>query len=415
MNGDYIGMIWKKNVIIFLLSQTLSLFGSALVQYAITWYITLETQSGTMMTISIIAGFLPSFILSPFAGVWADRFCRRNVIAFADSLIAISTLLLAILFFMGYRSIWLLFIVSAVRSVGTGIQSPAVSAFIPQIVPEENLTKVNGINGSIQSFVMLLAPMVSGGLLSVAPIESIFFIDVVTAALAVGIVVFFLHVAPHEKAILKQDISYLEDLKSGLQYISRQGYLRKMFVFCAVFFFFSGPVAFLTPLQVTRSFGDDVWRLTVIEVTFSCGMMFGGLLLAYWGGFKNRIYTMTLSSIVIGISTASFGIIPDFWLYAAIMGVLGLIMPLFNTPAIVLLQEKVAEDYMGRVFGVLNMIISVTMPVGMLLFGPISDVVPIEQILIVTGILMCVVGILLVVSKDLVEAGKQKLIEERIE
>ncbi|MDF2952456.1 MAG: transporter [Anaerocolumna sp.] len=406
--------IWKKNIIIFLFSQTLSLFGSSLVQYAITWYITLETKSGTMMMVSIIAGFLPSFILSPFAGVWADRYCRKNLIAFSDSLIAISTLLLAILFLMGYRSIWLLFIVSAVRSVGTGIQSPAVSAFLPQLVPEEQLTKVNGINGSVQSFVMLLAPMVSGGLLSVASIESIFFIDVVTAALAVSILVFFLQVAPHEKAVLNQDISYFEDLKSGLHYINHHGYLKKMFLFCAIFFFLSAPVAFLTPLQVTRSFGDDVWRLTVIEVTFSSGMMVGGLLLASWGGFKNRIHTMTLSSILIGVSTFSFGIIPNFLLYSVVMGFLGLIMPLFNTPAIVLLQEKVEEEYMGRVFGVLNMIISVTMPVGMLFFGPMSDTVPIEQILIITGILIGIVGVFIVSSKDLIEAGKQKQVKERI-
>jgi DHA3 family macrolide efflux protein-like MFS transporter len=55
----------------------------------------------------------------------------------------------------------------------------------------------------------------------------------------------------------------------------------------AVFFILVGPVAFLTPLQVTRSFGDDVWRLTAIEVTFSIGMMVGGVIMASWGGFKN--------------------------------------------------------------------------------------------------------------------------------
>jgi DHA3 family macrolide efflux protein-like MFS transporter len=256
--------------------------------------------------------------------------------------------------------------------------------------------------------------MVSGGLLSVASIESIFFIDVVTAALAVSILVFFLQVAPHEKAVLNQDISYFEDLKSGLHYINHHGYLKKMFLFCAIFFFLSAPVAFLTPLQVTRSFGDNVWRLTVIEVTFSSGMMVGGLLLASWGGFKNRIHTMTLSSILIGVSTFSFGIIPNFLLYSVVMGFLGLIMPLFNTPAIVLLQEKVEEEYMGRVFGVLNMIISVTMPVGMLFFGPMSDTVPIEQILIITGILIGIVGVFIVSSKDLIEAGKQKPVKERI-
>jgi DHA3 family macrolide efflux protein-like MFS transporter len=83
---------WKKNITLFLGSQTISLFGSSLVQYAIMWYITLNTQSGVMMTISIVCGFVPTFILSPIAGVWADRYNRKILIILSDSLIAISTL-----------------------------------------------------------------------------------------------------------------------------------------------------------------------------------------------------------------------------------------------------------------------------------------------------------------------------------
>jgi len=83
---------WKRNTILFLASQTLSLFGTSLVQYAILWHITLTTQSGVMMTIFIICGFLPTFFLSPFAGVWADRYNRKLLIMFSDSMIALSTL-----------------------------------------------------------------------------------------------------------------------------------------------------------------------------------------------------------------------------------------------------------------------------------------------------------------------------------
>lgn len=86
MNKD-----WKKNIVLFIVSQTISLFGSSLVQYAIMWYITLKTQSGIMMTVYIICGFLPTFFLSPFAGVWADRYNRKLLIILSDSIIAISS------------------------------------------------------------------------------------------------------------------------------------------------------------------------------------------------------------------------------------------------------------------------------------------------------------------------------------
>ena len=123
---------WKKQTVMFLTSQTISLFGTSLVQYAILWHVTLNTQSGLMMMILIICGFLPTFFLSPFAGVWADRFDRKKLIIISDAMIALTTLILAILFIMGYDALWLLFVMSALRAVGTAVQTPAVGAFIPQ-------------------------------------------------------------------------------------------------------------------------------------------------------------------------------------------------------------------------------------------------------------------------------------------
>ncbi|MHB1394015.1 MAG: MFS transporter [Clostridia bacterium] len=399
---------WKKDIILFLSSQTISLFGSSLVMYAIMWHITLTTKSGAMMTISAICNFLPTFFLSPFAGVWADRYNRKMLIILADSFIAVTTLLMAILFLLGYDSIVLLFAMSAFRAVGTGIQTPAVGAYIPQIVPEDKLTKVNGINGSIQSMVMLISPMISGALLTMASIEAIFFIDVVTAAIAVFALTFLLKVPAHAKAQNPQATSYFKDMLEGVAYIRTHSYVKKFFIFCTFFFFLIAPVAFLTPLQVTRTFGSDVWRLTAIEITFSTGMIVGGMLMAYWGGFKNRIHTMTFSCTIVGICTLALGVVPIFWLYLLFMVITGVSIPFFNTPSMVLLQEKVEADFLGRVFGVMGMISSSMMPLGMLVFGPIADVIKIEWLLIGTGFLLFIQSFFLIGSKDLVEAGKPK-------
>jgi DHA3 family macrolide efflux protein-like MFS transporter len=397
---------WKKDIILFLFSQSLSLFGTSLVQYAIMWYITLNTKSGVMMTISIVCGFVPTFFLSPFAGVWADRYNRKLLIMLSDTFIAAATLLLAIFFLLGYDSMGLLFVVSAIRAIGSGIQAPAVNAFVPQMVPEEQLTRVNGINGSIQSMIMLISPMISGVLLTSSTIEVIFFIDVITAAIAVLTVLFFLKVPAHAKARQAQEVSYFKDMQEGIAYIRNHAYVKKFFIFCAFFFFLAAPVAFLTPLQVARSFGDEVWRLTAIEITFSLGMMLGGVAMAYWGGFHNKIYTMTFASFVTGLCTLALGVIPSFWFYLAVMAVSGIALSFFNTPSMVLLQEKVEPDFMGRVFGIMTMISSSMMPLGMLLFGPIADVVEIEWLLIGTGFLMFIQGFFLIGSKVLVEAGK---------
>lgn len=139
---------WKKSITRFLTAQTISLFGSSLVQYAIVWYITLTTSSGKMLTISTLCGFLPQILISLFAGVWIDRYDRKLMIMLSDSVIAVSTLLLAIAFLSGHKSVWLLFAALVVRSAGTGIQTPAVNAMIPQIVPQTHFMKINGINST---------------------------------------------------------------------------------------------------------------------------------------------------------------------------------------------------------------------------------------------------------------------------
>jgi DHA3 family macrolide efflux protein-like MFS transporter len=398
---------WKKDLGLFIGSQTLSLFGSMLVQYAITWHITMKTQSGTLMTVSIICGILPTFFVSPFGGVLADRFDRRKLMALADAAIALTTLGLALSFFAGYRTVWLLFVAQGLRAVGAGIQMPAVSAFFPQIVPKDQLMKANAAFGSVQSIIMLAAPMAAGALMSVASIEALFFVDVVTAALAIVIVLGLLRVAPHKRALAKVELSYWTDLRAGFIYIGGHAYVKRFFAFCAGFFFFAAPVAFLTPLQVTRSFGNDVWRLTLIEIVFSVGMSLGGALIAAWGGFKNRVQTMALSSFIVGATTMGLGLLPCFPPYLAVMAMCGVAMPFFNTPATVLLQEKVEPEFIGRVFGVMGMISSVMMPLGMLVFGPLADSVRIEWLLLGTGAAMFLLGYFLLGNKVLLDAGRQ--------
>jgi DHA3 family macrolide efflux protein-like MFS transporter len=408
---------WKKNTALFLTGQALSFFGTMVVQYALVWHITLESGSGTMITLFTIAGFLPMFFVSPFAGVWADRFNRKYIINIADGAIALVSLIVAVCLLAGIDSYGLLLFCALMRSLGQGTQMPAVGAFIPQIVPPEHLTRINGLQSSVQSAVTLSAPMISGALMTFAPLETLFFLDVGTAAIGISIVLFWVKVpvstvlteaaqagtaAPSGTA---PSTAYFHDLKEGLRYIRKHGYVLRMIVISAVFLFFFAPAAFLTPLQVTRSFGGDVWRLSAIEITFSVGMMLGGLLIGVWGGFKNRIYTMSLSCALCGILAAGLGLAPTFPLYLAIMAVMGMSFPLWNTPSMVLLQTTVEPAFMGRVFSVFTMVSSTMMPLGMVVFGPVADIVSINALLIGTGAVVTLLTIPLMTSRVLREAG----------
>jgi DHA3 family macrolide efflux protein-like MFS transporter len=396
---------WKRQTALFLTSQTLSLFGSLLVQYALFWHVTLTTKSGWMMTVYIICGFVPAFLMAPFAGVWADRMDRKRLIVLSDGSIALATLALALVFMAGGKALWLVMLTAAVRALGQAVQGPAVGALLPQFVPRDQLTRINGISSMLQSATTLASPILAGALLTVWPLEKVFFLDVGTAVLAIAILVLLLDVPPHEKAGKPQTISYFSDLALGFRYIREHRFLVPFFVFLGILLFLFAPAAFLTPLQVTRTFGGEFWRLTAIEVVFSAGMMAGGAIVTARGGFRNRVYTMVVSALVMGLCTVLLGLMPNFWVYLVPMAIFGVAMPFYNTGATVLLQEHVEPDYLGRVFSIFTMLMTSTMPLGMLIFGPLAELVRIEWLLVGTGLAMLAQLVWVLLDRTLIEAG----------
>jgi DHA3 family macrolide efflux protein-like MFS transporter len=358
-----------------------------------------------MMTIAMIVGFLPTFLVSPFAGVWADRHDRKNIMILADGLVAVSTLALFIFFRLGFRSVWIIIAAMAVRGLFQGVQSPAVSAFLPQIVPQDKLMRINSINGSAQSAMMLASPALGGLLYSLFPIEVIFLIDVVTAAIAIIILRFF--VKNQSQAIKSEDkkISYFSDLKLGLRYISKHSFVGRFFAFMVPMSVLIAPVAVLFSLQITKKFGSDVWMLSVNDAVFAVGMLLGSILMMSWGGFKNRSKTIAVGCAAMSIGTIAYGVVPNFWLFAAVTMIIGLSMPLFNTPATVIIQEKVDNEYLGRVMSILTMTSTLGMPVGLLIFGPIADVIGLWLEFIITGTAMLIITIIFAFDKKMLATG----------
>ena len=177
---------WQRNISFFIAGQMISFVGSLLVQYAIFWYINLETKSGTILTIAIIASFIPLLIFSPIAGVLADKMNRKLLIIIADGSIALVTLVTAILFSLGDIQIWMLIVVTGIRGIGQAIHGPAIGAAIPLMVPQDKLMRVQGIQTGIQSAFNVLGPIVAAVLISWFSIGFLFYIDTVTAFLGVA-------------------------------------------------------------------------------------------------------------------------------------------------------------------------------------------------------------------------------------
>lgn len=396
---------WVKKTVLFLTGQTITLFGSMLVQFFISWHITLTTKSGLMLTIAAICGFAPQILISLFAGVWADRYDRKRLIILADGMIALSTAVLAVLFTLGYDMLWLLFVIFAIRSVGAGVQTPAVNAFIPDIAPEDKLMRVNGINASIQGAMMLIAPVAAGALYAFMRLEHAFWIDVITAFIGISLLLLIKTAKAAPKADLQSHV--LREMTAGIRYVFKTNWLRQFLGLYLIYTLLFGPVMFLTPLMVARSFGDEAWRLVVHEVVFAAGMTLGGLIVGVLANrFRNRMYMIIAACTAFGVATFVMGLSPNFWFYLAVMLPMGFTMPFFNSGSATVLQTKVHPEFTGRVFSLVSLMFSTAAPLSMIVFGPIADIIKVETLLIITGIVAAMIALFTTRFKELISAGE---------
>ncbi|MDL2261740.1 MFS transporter [Methanimicrococcus sp. OttesenSCG-928-J09] len=396
---------WKSKTALFFGSQAISLFGSSLVLYAIIWYITLTTTSGVMTTLIILCSFVPQLVISFFSGVWADKYNRKMLIILADGGIALATLALIVYMLAGNESIAALLFIAAVRSVGAGIQMPAVNAIIPQIVPQEHLIRVNGINGSLQSIVNLATPAVAGAIFIYGEIYNIMMIDVITAVIGIGIL-FLIPIPKHKRAETKVETNYFTDLKEGFKYSANHSFLKPLFTIYGLFTILCVPACFLNILMVTQVFGENYLYLTLNEISFFIGMLLGGFIIGTWGGFKNRIKTMFVGLLAFGIFTFGFGLTQTLWIYLILMAFVGLFMPFVNSPITSLIQEKIEPEMQGRVFSMMQIVFTFLAPLAMLFFGPLADIVPVQTLVVYCGIGIILTAIAIVFNKKFWKQGK---------
>ena len=385
---------WQKRILLFLTSQCITLFGSTLVQMAIVWYATMQTASGVWVAAFTVGSYLPQFLISFIGGVWADRYHRKKLIIGADMLIAFATfiMVLAIPHISSEPALLGgLLVMSVVRSFGAGIQTPAVNAVIPQLVPAQQLMRYNGINATMQSVVNFAAPAAAGAVFAVSTLRTTLMIDIVTAVLGTGLLSCLV--------LPKQDTSFeksgvLSDMKIGVRYAFSDRGIGKLLIIYGLFTFFCVPAGYLAGLLVRRVFGDTYWYLTAVEVVGFAGMMAGGVAMSTWGGFRSREKTLAAGRLAFGSFAIGMGFSKNFILYLGLMAFYGVALTMVQTAITTMLQERTDTSMQGRVFGLLGTMYAGFLPLGMAVFGPLADILPLQWIMIGSGIALILIAVI---------------------
>lgn len=383
---------WQKRILLFLTSQCITLFGSTLVQMSLVWYATMQTSSGTWVATFTVCSYLPQFLISFLGGVWADRYHRKKLIIGADLLIAVATFIMVLAIpQISSESTLLggLLVMSIIRSLGAGIQMPAVNAVIPQLVPEDQLMRYNGIYVTMQSIVNFVAPAAAGVFFTISTLRMTLMIDIITAVLGIGLLSCL--TLPKQNTSVEK-ASAVSDMELGMKYAFSDRLIGKLLIIYGLFTFFCVPAGYLAGLLVRRVFGDTYWHLTAVEVVGFLGMMAGGVIMSTWSGVKNRGKTLAGGLFVFGSLAIGMGISNNFILYLALMVCYGIALTVVQTVITTILQEKTDICMQGRVFGLLGTMYAGFLPIGMAMFGPLANILPLQWIMIGSGIALMVIS-----------------------
>jgi DHA3 family macrolide efflux protein-like MFS transporter len=388
---------WKAPFLTIWIGQAFSLLGSQLVQFALIWWLTRTTGSATVLATATLAGMLPQIIIGPFAGALVDRWNRRRVMIAADTLIALSTVGLAALFLTGQVQIWHVYAIMFIRSALGGFHWPAMQASTSLMVPKQHLARIQGANQMVGGLMNIGAAPLGALLIGFLPMQAVLMVDVVTAALAVGPLLFILIPQPAQTDILlpNERPSVLDDLKAGFRYV--WGWTGLMIIggMATLINLLLTPAGALQPILVTHVFSGGAMQLAWLESAFGLGIVAGGLTLSAWGGFKNKMVTTLVGLILTGAALGAIGFLPaSAYLWAvALIFISGFAIPIVNGPVLAVIQTVVAPDMQGRVFSLINSAATAMSPLGLVIAGPLADRFGVQAWYIVGGAATLLLGV----------------------
>ena len=363
---------------------------------ALIWYLTAITQSAFILSMASLAGFLPSAVLGTVAGTLVDRMDRKAVLIIADLFIALVSLIIAVVSFYSSLPVWLVIAVLAVRSIGTAFHTPAISAVAPLIVPTEQLTKCAGYTQSLQTIGYIAGTAVAGVLYPIWSISGMVALDIAGAVIA-SLAVALIRIPKPEKAEeTRSDTSFWIEMKEGYSIVKQDKGVFALIWIAAAFTLLYSPINALFPLMSLDYFEGTTLQASVAEIAFSAGMIIGGIILGLWGGFKNRGIGISISIALMGVPVFISGLLPQngFWGFAFLCVIMGISGPFYNGPVTALMQERIAADYLGRVFGLYGSAASLAMPVGLIISGFFADGIGVNKWFLITGILIVFISVL---------------------
>jgi predicted MFS family arabinose efflux permease len=356
--------------------QLVSMIGSGLTSFALGVWLYQTTGSATQFALISLFALLPFLLISPLAGAVVDRWDRRKVMITSDSVAALTTLAIVLLYNTDLLSIWWIYLLTGIASTARAFQMPAYTATITVLVPKEQYGRANGLVQLAQGTGQLISPLLAGVLVGLIDLSGVVMLDLASFVVAVLTLMCVRVPRPEISSAGAQARGSLwQESFFGWKYISaRPGLLSLLILFLVSNFLISTVIVLLTPLVLSLPSASPAVLGTVLSIS-GAGMLVGSVMMSIWGGPQRRIHGVLGGMTLGAVSLILAGLQPSALLLAVTAFVFVFTMPIVAVSSLAIWQSKVAADIQGRVFATRSMITMSATPLAYLIAGPLADFV----------------------------------------
>ena len=386
---------WKRVFAIIWTGQFLSILTSSIVNFAIVLWLSLETGSAEVLAFATMAALLPQSVLGLFTGIFIDRWKRKRVMIMADSFIAFCTLILAVLFYFDLAKISHIYVLLALRSVGSAFHMPAMQASVPLLAPKSELMRIAGINQVIQSVCNIAGPALAGLFITMMKMTNILLLDVAGAAFAcLSLCFVFIPDPSHEER--NSELHLWREAKEAIMEVRNQYGLSWLFLLSILATFVIMPVSVLFPLMTLNHFAGNAFQVSLVEVSWGGGALLAGALLGLKKYRWNEILLINGMYIALGLTFLFSGLLPvsGFLWFAVLTALGGVCGSLYFATFTTVIQSRIDPGVMGRVFSFYMSFSMLPSMIGLLSTGFLADSIGLGNTFIISGGFLCLIGII---------------------
>ncbi|MFN2177165.1 MAG: MFS transporter [Anaerolineales bacterium] len=380
-----------KTFLIVWIGQVISLLGSSMTGFALGVWIFQQTGSVFSFALTLLFNMLPKALISPYAGVLADRLDRRRIMMLTDLVAGIATITAAFLYISGGLSTWHIYLLTAVNAGASAFQNPAFSASVTQLVPKTQYGRANGLIQLGQGLGQVIAPVMAGTLIGILGLGSVLVIDLLTFLIAILTLfaIRFTVTPAGTETSLKRDDTWFAELNQAIGYLSaRPGLLGLMLAFTLVNFFVGTAEAVLTPMVLSFTTPD---KLGLILTTGGVGMLFGSVAMTVYGGGRRKAYAAFGAYTLMGFAVLTAGLKQSVLLISVAVFMAFFALPTVMGASQAIFQVKVSPKIQGRVFGLRIFLNTISFALAYLAGGYLAEAL-FEPAMGVGGLLADMVG-----------------------